>query len=43
MILPAPEFRQELWMHNDERCDFGLSSLVTFFGGAKKVTDASIV
>jgi hypothetical protein len=36
----APEFRQERWWHNAVGFDFGLPSLVTFFGGAKKVTDA---
>jgi hypothetical protein len=38
--LSAPEFRHADWGHNAERFDFGLPSLVTFFGGAKKVTDA---
>ncbi len=42
MSLSALEFRHERWTHNDERYDFGLPSLVTFFGGAKKVTDASL-
>jgi len=28
--------------HNEERYAFGLPSLVTFFGGAKKVTDAFV-
>jgi hypothetical protein len=42
VYLSAPEFRPARWRYSDERYDFGLPSLVTFFGGAKKVTDAFV-